>query len=233
MSERGGGGFIYVLRCMGYDATGLEPNEGYAGFASDVLKLPVKFGFYQDAAVPRESQDIVTMFHVVEHLESPADVIEVVWDWLRPKGFLVIEVPNVEAVCQHPHTQFHVGHLYHFNLVTLQKLGETHGYSVVESFTSPDGGNIAVVFQKTDNSFKGGSETPKNYERVRTVLKRHTAFRHFCSGYPFIRPIQKAYQRLRELWWVQSNKSPKKLLDALVNSRLGRTAEASAEQKHD
>ena len=29
--------------------------------------------------------------------------------WLKHGGYFLVEIPNVEAVCQQPHTQFHRG----------------------------------------------------------------------------------------------------------------------------
>ena len=82
-----------------------EPNDGYARFASEVLGLPVTHGFYQNVRIkPESQQDIVTAFHVVEHLESPYDALMQVRGWLQPSGQLMVEVPNVEAVCQWPHS---------------------------------------------------------------------------------------------------------------------------------
>ena len=103
----GGGEVVYVMRAMGIDASRFEPNEGYARCAADVLGLSVRQGFDQDCPVEPQSQDVVTMFHMVEHLKSPFDARRNVHGRLRPNGILVVEVPNVEAVCQQPHTQFH------------------------------------------------------------------------------------------------------------------------------
>ena len=216
----GSGEVVYVLRAMGYEASGFEPNEGYARYAADVLGLPVTQGFYQDAAVQPESQDMVTIFHTVEHLESPFDVMRHARQWLRPQGLLLVEVPNVEAVCQQPHTQFHRGHLYHFNLATLEMMGRRSGYTVVSSSVSSDGGNITVVSQKTDTTPPVSREIPGNYKRVCSILRRHTALRHFFSLYPCIRLVRKLAARLEEQRSVLSHRPAKEVLDTLISDAL-------------
>ena len=216
----GSGEVVYVLRAMGYEASGFEPNEGYARYAADVLGLPVRQRFWQDAATLPESQDLVTMFHTVEHLESPFDVMRHARQWLRPQGLLLVEVPNVEAVCQQPHTQFHRGHLYHFNLATMEAMHQRAGYSVVSSSTSSDGGNITVISRKTDAPPSGAAEAPGNYERVASILRRHTALRHLFSRYPYIRPFSKLAARLEEQRSVQSHRPAKEVLDALISDAL-------------
>ncbi len=212
----GGGEVVYVLRAMGYDATGFEPNEGYARYAAEVLGLPVRQGFHQDCLVEPESQDVVTMFHMVEHLEGPFEALQNVYAWLRPGGLLVVEVPNVEAVCQQPHTQFHRGHLYHFNLPTLEKTGERAGFSVVSRFTSADGGNIMVVLRKTSRPVSASWAIPGNYERVASILRGHTAMRHVLSRHPFMRPFRKIASGLEEQHRVRKYRSPRDILDAVI-----------------
>jgi len=216
----GSGEVVYVLRAMGYEACGFEPNEGYAQYAAEVLGLPVRQGFWQDLVVAPGSQDMVTIFHTVEHLESPYDVMRHVRQWLRPQGLLSVEVPNVEAVCQQPHTQFHRGHLYHFNLATMEAMHRRAGYTVVSSSSSSDGGNITVVSRKSDATPSGPTEVPGNYERVASILRRHTAFRHLFSPYPFIRPFSKLAARWEEQRGVRSHRLAKEVLDALISDAL-------------
>lgn len=216
----GSGEVVYVLRAMGYDASGFEPNEGYARYAAEVLGLPVRQGFWQDAVVAPESQDMVTIFHTVEHLESPFDVMRHARQWLRPQGLLLVEVPNVEAVCQQSHTQFHRGHLYHFNLATMEAMHRRAGYSVVSSATSSDGGNITVISRKTEATPSGSAEVPGNYERVASLLRRHTAFRHLFSRYPFLRPFRKLATRWEEQRSVRAHRPAKEVLAALISDAL-------------
>jgi SAM-dependent methyltransferase len=47
--------------------------------------------------IPAGSIDLVTMFHVIEHVENPAAVISHVAKWLAPGGIFAIETPNLES----------------------------------------------------------------------------------------------------------------------------------------
>ena len=42
--------------------------------------------------------DLITMFHVIEHLENPKETIELIEKWLNPGGLLVIETPNIDSL---------------------------------------------------------------------------------------------------------------------------------------
>ena len=220
----GSGEVVYMLRAMGCDASGLEPNEGYALYASTVLGAPVTHAFYQDAAVAPGSLDAVTMFHTLEHLDSPFDVMRRAREWLAPDGILLAEVPNVEAVCQQPYQQFHRGHLYHFNLAALEAMGRRAGYAVAGDSTSPDGGNISVVFRKVDASPSVSVENPSNFDRVRSVLRRHTAVRHLLTRYPYVRPVAKLAARLDERRRAGAQRPARAILDDLMTDARRRGA---------
>jgi SAM-dependent methyltransferase len=215
----GSGEVVYLLRAMGCDASGVEPNEAYARYASETLGLPVTCGFYQDARVEPGSLDAVTMFHTVEHLENPVEVMAKAAEWLKPGGALVVEVPNVEAVCQQPHQQFHRGHLYHFNIPTLGAVFRRTGFEVVGTYTSPDGGNIAVTGRRLSGAPVGRPsdfQDQQNYERVARVLRGHTALQHALSVYPWIRPLKKLVARVDEWRHVMRHSSTRAMLDEVV-----------------
>jgi 2-polyprenyl-3-methyl-5-hydroxy-6-metoxy-1,4-benzoquinol methylase len=214
----GSGEVVYVLRAMGYDASGFEPNEGYARFAAEVLGLPVTQSFYQEAPIEPESQDVVTMFHVLEHLESPYDALRHARQWLRPNGRLLVEAPNVEALCQWPRSRFHRAHLHNFSPATLEMVGRRAGYSVVSTSVSSDGGNITVAFQRGATPSPASGEMPGHYERVSSIVRRHTSFRHLFSPFPYARPFRQVATWLEERREVGQNRSPREILDGLISS---------------
>ncbi len=43
------------------------------------------------------SLDLVTMFHVIEHVDDPGQVIERIASWLAPGGLLALETPNIDS----------------------------------------------------------------------------------------------------------------------------------------
>jgi SAM-dependent methyltransferase len=47
--------------------------------------------------IPAASIDLVTMFHVIEHVENPAAVVKQISKWLSPGGIFAIETPNLES----------------------------------------------------------------------------------------------------------------------------------------
>lgn len=212
----GGGEVVYVLRKLGFEARGIEPNEGYARFARERLEAPVESGCWQEAEIPDGTLAAVTLFHVMEHLDKPFEALRLIHRWLRSGGMLWIEVPNVEAVCQAPSHRFHRAHLYNFNDATLAALGRRAGFDVVRTFTSADGGNVTAVLRKTDHP---AGETPSlqgNADHIRGIITGHTWLQHCLSGAPFIRPLRKLHQRMSETLGLLGQKTPRELMDRAI-----------------
>ena len=57
--------------------------------------------------------DLITMFHVIEHVDSPREVVEQLASWLAPGGVLAMETPNTRQPRRPPVRTRHVGRLPH------------------------------------------------------------------------------------------------------------------------
>lgn len=216
----GSGEVVFVLRAIGFDALGFEPNHCYARFASETLGLPVAHSFYQDFQAAPGSFDVVTAFHVLEHLESPCDALSRAYTWLRPGSRLVAEVPNVEAVCHWPHSRFHRAHFHNFNMPALRMAGMKAGFAVRESFASEDGGNITVVFEKEAQPALPHLALPGNAARIRAILRRHTPLRHFFTWRPARRLAEKITARIEQAFSVRKAAHPRDILERVIAREL-------------
>lgn len=47
--------------------------------------------------IPSHSLDLITMFHVIEHVDDPGSVIARVKEWLSEDGIFAIETPNIDS----------------------------------------------------------------------------------------------------------------------------------------
>jgi len=95
----GRGEWLEILREAGVEARGIDLDEGMLA-ACHELGLAVEAGeaIAGLAALPAESQDIVSGFHLAEHLPF-ADLQALVQQALRvlrPGGLLILETPNPE-----------------------------------------------------------------------------------------------------------------------------------------
>ena len=217
----GGGEVVYVLRKLGFDASGLEPDEQYARHARETLGVPVTTGFVQDAAFPEGSFDVVTMYHSLEHVEDPSAILSRLRVWLAEQGVLLIEVPNVEAVCIAPAHRFHFAHFYNFNCATLEALGRKAGFEPVETTTSSDGGNLISVFKAVARAQPPRFDAA-NYARVAGIVKGHTAIRYYCSASPYTGPVGRLRTYLSDRRAARGCETPTQVLDRLILGRAQR-----------
>ena len=194
----GAGEFVYLLRRQGVDAAGIEPGEEYADFSRQVLGVPIQTATVDSAIVEPASQDLVTMFHMLEHVADPRRVLTAVRGWLRVGGFLVVEVPNVESTAQAPHHRFHFAHLYSFSPATLTALGESVGFAAYDSSTTSDEGNLTCIFQRTDAVPRAIAAMPETATRLRRIFDRHTSIRHYLGSTPYKRVAARLARRWRE-----------------------------------
>ena len=203
----GGGEFVHLLRFLGLRAKGVEPNFGFAEYSRSELGLDVSTSFIQDASFPEGSFDVVTVWHVLEHTEFPLEVLRRLSGLLADSGRLIVEVPNVKAVCLSPSGAFHVAHLYNFSVETLSAMMVKASLSPLRSFLSADTGNLTIIAAKSAPSTDslGASDAPNQdapapaaydgpaeaREVQKLVLGRSNL------GYVFSRwAIQKAWRRL-------------------------------------
>lgn len=112
---------------------GLEPGGPQREHAAQVLGLGEQVlaqGLDEHTRLPFAPR-LVTLFHVLEHLEEPGKALAQVARLIDPEGWLVIEVPDIEA--QWPELglqQVHISHRSYFSLHTLTALLNANGFSV-------------------------------------------------------------------------------------------------------
>jgi len=133
----GDGSLLKFLKESGWQVFGVEPHETSSRYAQEVLGLNVFPGRLDEANYPEESFDVITLFHVLEHLPDPAETLEKSRPLLRKDGFLLVEVPNFESFETKIFRSKWVGlsaplHLYHFTPGTLQMILKNCGFFLVE-----------------------------------------------------------------------------------------------------
>jgi SAM-dependent methyltransferase len=212
----GGGEVVYVLRKLGFDAMGLEPDEHYAKHARETLGVPVETGFVQDRVFPPGRFDAITMYHALEHVEDPVGILTALRGWLPEGGRLLIEVPNVEATCIHPKHRFHFAHFYNFNQATLEAAGRRAGFEPEHTSTPPDGGNLITVFTAVTLRASAPVSLPGNYDRVSRIVRGHTAAGYYLSASPYAGPLGRLRAFLKDRAATRGRATARAVLDGLI-----------------
>lgn len=126
-------------------ATALFPNsEVYGSDMHDTPPLLLKNGGYlppSELAKKPGSWDVILCRHVLEHSYNPIEMLLELKGLLRPKGYLVVEVPALDPGVaklfgKHWDGYYVPFHPIHFTRRSLRKTFETAGYDVVKESSS-------------------------------------------------------------------------------------------------
>ena len=141
------GEFVYLMHTLGFQAKGIEPHAGYATYARNMLGIDVNNVTLQEglASEAARSLDLISMFHVLEHLPDPVSALRTMGEKLKPEGLLYIEVPNALRLCS-PHYMFFRAHTLYFTGETLRNLLEIAGFKIV-AHNADASDNLSVVAQ--------------------------------------------------------------------------------------
>lgn len=220
----GAGFFPYVLRCAGADASGLEPNTGYAAWGQQMLNLPIVPGFVEDLDSATERYGLITMFHVLEHLPDPAAALSRLHGCLAEDGVLVVEVPDVESTFHAPEHRFHAAHLYNFNLSTLCALARRNGFEIESVRRLRVTQHLFAVLRRSSlQASARESRMPENAYRVAMALAAHTRVRHYTSPLVHARWVARLLGYALEHAAVAQCRSPREIVKRRVLGALDTT----------
>ncbi|ABQ92745.1 class I SAM-dependent methyltransferase [Roseiflexus sp. RS-1] len=92
------GEFLHELRKNGRKfLTGVDINSEIAKIAKDRYNLNFLVGQLENLNLPARSFDMVIMRHVLEHLPDPVLTMKTVANILKPEGYCIITVPNIDS----------------------------------------------------------------------------------------------------------------------------------------
>jgi SAM-dependent methyltransferase len=109
----------------GWRAQGVEPERTAAKAASE-RGLTVEISDLEASGLPERSFDVVSAFHVLEHMPDSRAFLRTLARWARPGGHVAIEVPNFASVQRRRLRDGWSGlrpreHLVHFTPQTLRR----------------------------------------------------------------------------------------------------------------
>ena len=136
----GAGFFLKLAAETGYTVQGVEISQYAADYARNKLRLPVFLGELEAAALPPRSFDVITLWHVLEHVRDPRAFLAQVHALLKDQGVLALEVPNIGSLAARiSGTDWELmspkEHFYYFTLATLRRYLEEAGFSIVTTRT--------------------------------------------------------------------------------------------------
>jgi 2-polyprenyl-3-methyl-5-hydroxy-6-metoxy-1,4-benzoquinol methylase len=183
----GGGEFVRYMCEKGFDAHGIDPNEGFVDYARRTYGVPIQIATWQTARLKDESFDVITANHVVEHFRDPYAAIRRFHSWLGPEGRMFLSVPSIANPNRTPYGRFHFGHLYNFTYETLAMLARRAGF--IQSEETPER-STALIFNKAEPT-EEWQLFPDHYAEMRDFFDTYTNRRYFLSPTPYFRWVHR------------------------------------------
>jgi len=129
----GTGDFLNKCKSKNWETKGVEPSEIARNQAINNHKLDVEES--TDLSKLEGEFDIITMWHVLEHVPILNETLVQFNQLLSKKGKIIIAVPNLESYDAKYYKEYWAAydlpiHLYHFSKKSICTLFEKHGFSL-------------------------------------------------------------------------------------------------------
>lgn len=154
----GTGYFLDQMRGEGWAVTGVEKDEGARKFAKEKFDLNTQEHNYV-LQLLKGSKDVITMWHVLEHIENLDLMMNRLHDILREDGLLVIALPNCHSLDAQAYEQYWAAydvprHLWHFSPDNFELLANKYNFKLVDKKPMYfDAFYISMLSEKYKGSF--------------------------------------------------------------------------------
>lgn len=140
----GDGSFLYKVKNEGFEVFGLD-------VSSEAFKIVnEKMGFnrnifnceLEDCKFPDNYFDVITLFHVLEHLPDPKKTLYEIEKIIKNDGILIVSVPNIDSFIFKVFKRFWFSldvprHYYHFSIDTISKILKLTGFEIIKIGYAP------------------------------------------------------------------------------------------------
>ena len=149
----GTGYFAATMEQRGWKVEAIEKNAQARVFAKEHFGLEVKGEEALQEFEPG-SFDVITLWHVMEHLEHLDETWECLRGLLSDRGVLIVAVPNCSSYDAGKYGEYWAAydvprHLWHFTPVTIQQLASKHGFIMAARHPMPfDAFYVSMLSEK-------------------------------------------------------------------------------------
>lgn len=185
----GTGYFLETMKSNDWKTYGIEPNDKARAIATQKVKVKRSI---DELDLKNKKFDIITLWHVLEHIHDLNSTIKSLKTILKEKGKIIIAVPNIESyeesIFGEEWAAYDVPrHLYHFSQETMKTLMLKHGLKIKKTYPMKlDAYYISLLSNKYKfakykfiNSFITGyksntyaSKNKNNYSSLIYIIKK-------------------------------------------------------------
>jgi len=125
----GTGDFLEAAKKKGWNVAGVEPNMKARQLAIGKLKSDKERIFTAITELDNNSYDVISLWHVLEHVPNLEDYVYQLKKLLKPNGVLIIAVPNFKSFDAIYYKEYWAAydvprHLWHFSRKSIKHLFE-------------------------------------------------------------------------------------------------------------
>lgn len=133
----GVGDFLHTMEQKGWETVGIEPSEEAKAIAKKRIKAQV-LDTEEQETLPENSFDLITMWHVLEHVDDLHWQLNQLERLVKPNGRVVIAVPNYNSYdgvfYKEKWAAYDVPrHLNHFNQETLVRMFKNNNFTHIKT----------------------------------------------------------------------------------------------------
>lgn len=143
------GDFLFYLKNKGWLVQGVELSDHAAEIAAK-KGLDIEVGDFVSMNL-KKKYDVITFWHVLEHLSEPSEALAKARSLLHQTGHLILSVPNADSWQAKIFGKYWSGydaprHLFHFSPRSLKILLDKNGFSVIDINYSNREHNSPFIF---------------------------------------------------------------------------------------
>lgn len=132
----GTGELLIAAEQQGWKIKGVEINEKARELANQKTKGQVLKSI--DDLEGKKKFDIVTLYHVLEHIHELRKIVKKILNILKSGGYIIIAVPNINSLDAKKYEEFWAAwdvprHLYHFENQTIHQFSDLFDLHLVDT----------------------------------------------------------------------------------------------------
>lgn len=164
----GTGDFLAYCKTKGWEVQGIEPDEDARSIASKTNEIEAFEPSYIKK-IQDNSYDVITLWHVLEHVYLLNETIQEFKRILKPNGTLIVAVPNCGSYDADYYKEDWAAldlpiHLYHFRPKNIKSLFSNHGIVLEKVLPMKyDAYYISLISEKYSGDGKKNSSKLFNY----------------------------------------------------------------------
>ncbi len=134
----GTGEFLNYMKKKQYEVMGIEPEQKARDFAIDNYGLDIKDGSFI-TKLPDKKFDLISMWHVLEHVYDINSRLKQIYELLYKDGFLINALPMIDSPDSKKFGKYWAGldvprHLHHFSSSTFGLLAQNNGFDIIDKY---------------------------------------------------------------------------------------------------